>query len=180
MKILVGHFYCVHSLVTYTSQGGFKVSITATPDAHFGPLFFSALNTDQLIAIAAYKLITPVLLNISEQQHLKGWRPERHRHFILGNPPANPLYCNAPRFGGVTTLDDSTANWNRPCGVSCPGVWRKAKGLEGFAHIKWGGLDDLGGFTDPALVALGKSRFTFRFGVICNNDRCIHSDSYIE
>ncbi|KAJ7910218.1 hypothetical protein B0H13DRAFT_2329494 [Mycena leptocephala] len=165
----------------YATSGhlGYKVTITATPAAHFGPLFFSAPNTDQLIAIAAYELITPVLLNVSEQQHLKAWRPTIHRHFILPNLPANPLYRTQPRFQGVTTLDDSTAAWTRPCGMSCPGVWRKARGLKGIAHIKWGGLDDLGDFTDPALVDLGRSRFTFRFGIMCDNPRCVHSDSYI-
>jgi hypothetical protein len=159
---------------------GYKVSITAALLSNIGALFFAAPNTDQLIAISAYHLITPVLVNVSEQQHLIGWRPADHRHSMLDDEPPNALYRDQPRFKGATTLDGTMAGWRRPCGGSCPSIWRAAEGLRGFAQIKWGGLDDLGDSTDPTLDVIGHSRLTFRFGTECNNVLCSNSDKYVE
>ncbi|KAJ7893219.1 hypothetical protein B0H13DRAFT_1886467 [Mycena leptocephala] len=157
----------------------YSVVITMTRDRSLGALFFASPNTDQLVAIASYELITPVLENVSEQQHLKGWRSAVHRDPGLPAVPQHPAYRDVPRFPGVTTLDTSTSSWTRPCRWSCPGIWRYACGLDGFAHIKWGGLDDLDDYTDPTLLDLGRGRMTFRFGVRCENTLCKNSPNLL-
>ncbi|KAJ7811367.1 hypothetical protein B0H13DRAFT_1926751 [Mycena leptocephala] len=129
----------------------YVVTITTSRAPNLGGVFFAGPNTDQLVAIAAYELITPVLMNVSEQQHLMCWRPEKHRYYMLSTPRSQPTRIT-PRFEGATTLDKSTASWQRPCGLSCPGAWRSVRGLKGFAHLKWGGLDDMDNVTDPALL----------------------------
>ncbi|KAJ7831810.1 hypothetical protein B0H13DRAFT_2371262 [Mycena leptocephala] len=158
----------------------YSVVISTTRDRSLGEMFFASPNTDQLVAIAAYELITPVLYNVSEQQHLKGWRSNIHRGPSLPIIPVHPAYRDTPRFPGVTTLDADTSSWSHPCGWSCPGVWRSACGLDGIAHIKWGGLDDLDEYTDPTLLELGRGRMTFRFGVRCENPLCNKSPKYVE
>ncbi|KAJ6456524.1 hypothetical protein C8R45DRAFT_943712 [Mycena sanguinolenta] len=50
----------------------YYVTITTSRLPTLGPLFFSSPNTDQMVAISAYELITPVLKNVPEQQHLRG------------------------------------------------------------------------------------------------------------
>ncbi|KAJ7880942.1 hypothetical protein B0H13DRAFT_1891525 [Mycena leptocephala] len=161
---------------THPRITSYTVVISAAREQSFGDLFFASPNTDQLVAIAAYELITPVLTNVSEQCHLKGWCPGVHRDSALPSVAVHPAYRNVPRFPGVTTLDDSTSSWGRPCGWSCPGVWRDAYGLDGFAHIKWGGmdgLDDLDEDTDPTLLHLGRGRLTFRFGAFAHLYRAV-------
>ncbi|KAJ6512264.1 hypothetical protein C8R47DRAFT_1064861 [Mycena vitilis] len=160
----------------------YSVIITTALSSTVGSLFFSAPSTELLVAIAPYELITPVLMNVSEQQHIQCFR--RNMHWdgnSLVVPPIREVNVlrHLPRFNGVTTVDASTAAWTRPCGLSCPGVWRYAQGLDGVAHIKWGGMDDLDEFDDPALVAIGRSRLTYRFGVMCRNSRCKKSPLYM-
>ncbi|KAJ7603759.1 hypothetical protein DFH06DRAFT_1151636 [Mycena polygramma] len=159
---------------------GYTVSITSADASNLGQLFFASPNTDQLIAISARELITPVLQNVSEQQHIMGWRPEMHLPAPAEDAPPNPAYRKLPRFPGVTTLDESTANWKRPCGPSCPGLPRITYGLNDFAHLKWGGLDGHDARTDPNLSRLAVSRMTFRFSVRCDNRCCTNSDEYVE
>ncbi|KAJ7201232.1 hypothetical protein B0H12DRAFT_1244283 [Mycena haematopus] len=148
---------------------GKLVSITSSSDATLGPLFFAAPNTDQWIAIAAHELITPVLDNVAAQRHLLGWRPTSRMHPSVHPPEPHRTYRSVSRFPDMTTLEESTVSWGKPCGYSCPAIWRAAKGLKGFAHIKWGGMDGEDTDTDAALTNIGRTRLTFTLGRSCIN-----------
>ncbi|KAJ6491714.1 hypothetical protein C8R47DRAFT_1214510 [Mycena vitilis] len=160
-----------------------KITLTIAHGANIGALFFASPNTDQLVAIASHELITPVLENVSQQQHLKGCRPHHYRHPLLGlRPDEDPIprgYRDEPRFPGITTLDATPEKWTRPCGKSCPGVCRSARGLDGIARVMWGGLSGIEVPTDKSLLVLGESRLTYRFGTgPCINKKCTESDLY--
>ncbi|KAJ7492990.1 hypothetical protein B0H11DRAFT_1911430 [Mycena galericulata] len=148
------------------------VTITTTDDAHLGHLFFASPNSDQHIAVGAYELITPHMRALSNQVHIQGFRPHGRRLESIPLPPPNKLYRTTSRFPGCIVLLDSTRYWSHACGNICPGIQRCAKGLPGFAHIKWGGVDDLDEFTDPALVEIGESRMMYRTGARCANRKC--------
>ncbi|KAJ7238793.1 hypothetical protein B0H12DRAFT_1075219 [Mycena haematopus] len=98
-----------------------------------------------------HEVITPVLHNVAEQRHLIGWRPTSRSHPAVHLPEPDRTYRLVPPFPDMTTLDDSTAGWGKPCGYSCPAIWRAAKGLKGFAHIKWGGMDGRDEDTDKRM-----------------------------
>ncbi|KAK6997108.1 hypothetical protein R3P38DRAFT_2799103 [Favolaschia claudopus] len=153
------------------------VTITFSVRRNLGHLFFASPNTDQMVAIGPYEIITPVLRNVSEQQHIQGWRKQMHSLHI--DPLYGRFYRVNSRFPGAVTLDGSTVGWGRPCGMSCPGRWRSAQGLKGFAHIKWGGLDGANEKTDTSLQVLGESHLLFRFGVGCCNNFCPNSPTYL-
>ncbi|KAJ7612373.1 hypothetical protein DFH06DRAFT_1345114 [Mycena polygramma] len=159
----------------------YTISITMSAASNLGKLFFASPNTDQLIAISSHALMTPVLANVSLQQHIMGWRAGVRRHPLMEPDPedSSTHYREVPRFPGATTLDASTASWLRPCGPSCPGTPRITYGLTDFAHIKWGGLDDRDVGLDYNLGRIGQSRLSFRFGVRCDNQFCTESDSYV-
>lgn len=148
------------------------ITITTTLRRTLGPLFFASPNTDQQIGIAAYEVITPFLRAVAVQEHLKGFRSYGRRLRALPLPPASGLNRMASRFPGAVIVHDSTSLWTLPCGNICPGAWRRARGLEGFAHIKWGGMDGLDDYTDPALEEIGQSRLLFRSGTRCANPYC--------
>ncbi|KAJ7494789.1 hypothetical protein B0H11DRAFT_1910734 [Mycena galericulata] len=151
---------------------GMSVSVTTTRCAHLGFLFFASPNTDQHIAIAAYELITPFLGAVSLQEHVQGfWRHER-RHHSIAPPARDETYHKISRFPDAVRLHVSTDKWTHPCGNICPGLQRSAAGLHGFAHIKWGGMDDLDDYTDPALEEIGCSEMQFRTGTRCQNTNC--------
>ncbi|KAJ7177872.1 hypothetical protein C8R46DRAFT_1212610 [Mycena filopes] len=147
-----------------------SVSVTTAAGSHLGSLFLAAPNTDQLIAISAYQLITPLLHNTSEHRHIVGWRKSSHARLGIQLPAGYDRI--SPAHPTATTLDLTTETWTRPCGLTCPGVWRRARGLKGWARVGWGGMDGLDWNEDAALVAIGESRLVFRFGVVCLNPTC--------
>ncbi|KAJ7266932.1 hypothetical protein B0H12DRAFT_1068158 [Mycena haematopus] len=157
---------------------GKHISITSAWHGTLGPLFFMSPNTDQMIAIAGHELITPVLHNVAEQRHLIGCRPTSRSHPSVLPPQRDRTYRLVPPFPDATTLEHSTANWGKPCGYSCPAIWRAATGLKGFAHIKWGGVDGRDEETDSALVDIGHTRLTFTLGGRCLNQFCPNSPDF--
>ncbi|KAJ7250520.1 hypothetical protein B0H12DRAFT_1234399 [Mycena haematopus] len=163
----------------HPSVKGKHISITSAGCATLGPVFFMSPNTDQMIAIASHEVITPVLHNVAEQRHLIGWRPTSRSHPAVHLPEPDRTYRLVPPFPDMTTLDDSTAGWGKPCGYSCPAIWRAAKGLKGFAHIKWGGMDGRDEDTDSALTDIGHTRLTFTLGGRCLNPLCPNSPYFV-
>ncbi|KAJ7651591.1 hypothetical protein DFH06DRAFT_1331545 [Mycena polygramma] len=159
----------------------YYVSITTSRHPNLGALFFASPNTNQWIAIGASQLITPVLENVSEQRHLKGWRPWLHLNTDIDAPPIHYTYCagGLAYFEKGITLDLTTADWGVPCGRSCPGVWRAARGLGGIARVRWGGINSDLHDVDPVLEELGRSRLRFRLGTSCKNQFCRNSPAYI-
>ncbi|KAJ6486494.1 hypothetical protein C8R47DRAFT_1072431 [Mycena vitilis] len=173
------HHAAVVMVVEHPLIPGYKISIATSTTPSMTSLFFASPNTDQLVAISAHELITPVLGNVSAQQHLMGWRPYLRRNPEL--PAVSlQLYRSWSQFPNAISLDMFTDHWDRPCGLSCPGVQRHTYGLEGFAHLKWSGVDNQDKRTDPTLLMMGKTRLNFRFGVRCDNSCCPNSDSYVE
>ncbi|KAJ7724238.1 hypothetical protein B0H16DRAFT_1736841 [Mycena metata] len=149
------------------------VSITAAATPSLGALFFAAPNTDGLIAIAAHSVISPVPRFVCEQRHLFGWRTHTRSVVPVGDDPPSRW---EPRFPGVTTLEFSTANWGRPCGATCPGVWHDACGLQHWGELNWGGWDGADWKSDAALALIGKGRLRYRYGVNCDNPLCPNSN----
>ncbi|KAJ7033484.1 hypothetical protein C8F04DRAFT_1184176 [Mycena alexandri] len=141
------------------------ITITATAAPNLGALFFATPNTDGLIAIAPHSIITPVPENVCEQRHLRGWRRD-----VRTLEPVNDdaTHRSRARFPGATSLDFSTASWNRPCGSSCPGVWHDTHALQGWAQFSWGGVDGLDWKPDSALTLIGRSRLRYRYGFAYN------------
>ncbi|KAJ7623956.1 hypothetical protein DFH06DRAFT_1340282 [Mycena polygramma] len=156
----------------------YNVYITTAASEDLGALFFAGHNTDQWVAIGAHEIITPVLENVSEQRHLQGWRPASLGLSLLTPQSIRPTYREEPTFPGATTLDPTTEHWGRPCGLSCPSLRRTVKGLPGFAHIKWGGMDGKDEATDLALRIIGETERVYRTGSVCINARCRRSPCY--
>ncbi|KAJ6482245.1 hypothetical protein DFH09DRAFT_1107396, partial [Mycena vulgaris] len=129
---------------------GLCISFTFTSRAHLGHLFFAAPNTDQLIAISSFCIITPYLYAVAEQRHIQGWRPTNRRHPSL-TTPLDETYRSFSAFPGAIVLDESTQDWDRACGLICPGLRRSTFGLSGFARIRWGGHNGEVERDDPAL-----------------------------
>ncbi|KAK6996591.1 hypothetical protein R3P38DRAFT_3221633 [Favolaschia claudopus] len=157
----------------HTAMPGSVVTITFSLRRNLGPLFFASPNTDQMIAIGASEIITPVLKNVSEQRHIQGWR--KRMDALCFDPLYHRFFRTTSRFPGAITLHISTTGWDRPCGMSCPGRWRSVHELKGFAHIKWGGMGNVGQDIDPSLSLMGKSSLLFRFGARCRNPNCSNS-----
>ncbi|KAJ7264029.1 hypothetical protein B0H12DRAFT_1068831 [Mycena haematopus] len=145
MNIITSYTQQMTLVKFFTNEAGFVLSrwesITASIAPTLGPLFFAAPNTNQWIAIAAHEIITPVLHNVADQRHLIGWRPTSSIHPSIPSSTPHHTYHSDSPFEEVCTLEESTFSWDRPCGYSCPAIWRAAKGLKGFAHVKWGGMD---------------------------------------
>ncbi|KAJ6604856.1 hypothetical protein DFH09DRAFT_1301005 [Mycena vulgaris] len=91
---------------------GLCISFTFTSRAHLGHLFFAAPNTDQLIAISSFCIITPYLYAVAEQRHIQGWRPTNRRHPSL-TTPLDETYRSFSAFPGAIVLDESTQDWDR-------------------------------------------------------------------
>ncbi|KAK7008331.1 hypothetical protein R3P38DRAFT_2791896 [Favolaschia claudopus] len=141
-----GHIFPVEEETDIPSycHAGSVVTITFSLRRNLGPLFFASPNTDQMIAIGASEIITPVLKNVSEQRHIQGWRKRMD------------ALCFDPLLGQA--VRDVLS---RPVG--------------GFAHIKWGGMGNVGQDIDPSLSLMGKSSLLFRFGARCRNPNCSNS-----
>ncbi|KAJ6489225.1 hypothetical protein C8R47DRAFT_1071589 [Mycena vitilis] len=75
----------------------FTISITTSNVSNLGALFFASPNTDQLVAISSHALMTPVLANVSRQQHIKGWRPDARRHPLMDPEPESTSIATSLR-----------------------------------------------------------------------------------
>ncbi|KAJ7671031.1 hypothetical protein B0H17DRAFT_1141671 [Mycena rosella] len=138
----------------HSEKRGLRLTVTTAYGRDLGELFFVAPNTDQRIAIAAYQIITPYLQAVSDQEHVAGLRPRCAVY--PGTPTMIPgsSYRSFSPFPGATTLVMDTAAFGRPCGATCTGRWRFARGLKAIARIKWGGIDGLDEYLDEMLAAI--------------------------
>ncbi|KAJ7233417.1 hypothetical protein C8J57DRAFT_1532342 [Mycena rebaudengoi] len=116
-----------------------RITITTSRHDDIFELFLAGRHTGQLNAIAAYEVITANMNMTADLTAIEGWK-------YSGIPSRAP-------FPGVH-ISRCTSAWSSACSVDCPARYRFTKGLEGFGHWNWGGMDGKGGKTDPTLISL--------------------------
>ncbi|KAJ7270471.1 hypothetical protein C8J57DRAFT_1508501 [Mycena rebaudengoi] len=138
---------------------GKTIVFTTSADNNIFHLFLAGRHTGHLNAIAAYKVITANMEMTAEQTAIESYPYD-------GRPSRTP-------FPKMVSIRRSTSHWTRPCGITCPARYRFSKGLEGFGHWNWGGVDELGwGSTDPTLIKLGEADIKWRTNEKCTNVHC--------
>ncbi|KAJ7444393.1 hypothetical protein B0H11DRAFT_2250080 [Mycena galericulata] len=155
----------------HTTVPGKSITITASAAKHFFDLYFAVPNTIQSCFISATEIGTPYVEMTSNHEGTFSWFQTAWENTLTHEPIDDETPVESP-FQGIVDLQRSTAAWDRPCGLACPGKWRFANGLRGFGHWKWGGVDDMDWDTDPVVIALGNSRVKWRCGDFCDNRNC--------
>ncbi|KAJ7439167.1 hypothetical protein B0H11DRAFT_1934758 [Mycena galericulata] len=151
---------------------GKSITITASAAKHFFDLYFAVPNTIQSCFISATEIGTPYVEMTSNHEGTFSWFQTAWENTLTHEPIDDETPVESP-FQGIVDLQRSTAAWDRPCGLACPGKWRFANGLRGFGHWKWGSVDDMDWDTDPVVIALGNSRVKWRSGLGCGIDSIV-------
>ncbi|KAJ7273858.1 hypothetical protein C8J57DRAFT_1505980 [Mycena rebaudengoi] len=132
-----------------------RITITTSQHDEIFELFLAGRHTGQLNAVAAHEVITANVNMTVNLTAIEGWR-------YSGIPSCSP-------FPGVT-ISRCTSTWWAECGDDCPARYRFTKGLRGFGHLNWGGMDDKGGKMDPTLVRLGEADLKWHTGYPSRTD----------
>ncbi|KAJ7126123.1 hypothetical protein C8R44DRAFT_874496 [Mycena epipterygia] len=156
----------------YPKVPGKSITVTSAYGSHFFELYFAVPNTIQSCFISSNEAGTPYVQMTSDHEGTYSWFHTAWHHTLTQKPVDLNVPYESP-FPGIVELHASTKTLGRPCGYACPGKWRYAKGLKGFGHWKWGGVDQIEGEPDDAnLVRLGNSRIRWRTGEECENPLC--------
>ncbi|KAJ7141431.1 hypothetical protein C8R44DRAFT_867053 [Mycena epipterygia] len=164
---------------THPDRPGIYITVTSSISQDIFQLFFSAPVTHQQIAVGSHYIITPQPYMTSNQESLRGWRPDIGNHPDIYAHVDAATYPNISPFPGCVTLHESSAGLGRACAEACPAIVRSAHGLKHIGHWTWGGIDGADRHQDRNVVELGRSRIRFRLGLVCGNPLCVFSANYI-
>ncbi|KAJ3765177.1 hypothetical protein FB446DRAFT_795316 [Lentinula raphanica] len=108
---------------------GFTLTITESDDLSLMSLMLTGYTTAECVLVGGhtFTLLYPLLVENGEVLRL----PSVERPI-----PERALDTVAARF----KLLDSTEHLGRPCGESCPNIWRRSLGMRGSATLYWGGF----------------------------------------
>ncbi|KAJ3817732.1 hypothetical protein F5880DRAFT_1511539, partial [Lentinula raphanica] len=134
---------------------GFKLTITESDDLSLMSLMLTGYTTAECVLVGGhtFTLLYPSLVEHGEVLRL----PSVERAI-----PERALDTVAARF----KLLDSTEHLGRPCGESCPNIWRRSLGMRGSATLYWGG------FKAGKDTRLKSGSFEWKIAHRCRNPLC--------
>ncbi|KAJ7119808.1 hypothetical protein C8R44DRAFT_878200 [Mycena epipterygia] len=155
------------------------ITVTTSRTRSILPVLLSAGCTSQHNLLTSSHIICPNVKLTASGRAVLGWPSNitnmevarMHKPFV---PPPLHQYVH-------TGL--SMAEWDEPCGWSCPGIKRQVRGFAGVGEFAWGDAYDVlsgDGTQFPALNPYREERLQWRLGSGCFNTYCLQiSDAHI-
>ncbi|KAJ7031318.1 hypothetical protein C8F04DRAFT_1185958 [Mycena alexandri] len=116
----------------------------------------TTLNTTICTAAKFYSLYADLL---RQRRAIEGWFPTPVRKAVaIGKRGYRSSF--------------STTSWDRPCGLSCPVLWRHVRGLTGVGVFTWGGDRNQHDDFSEVGIPVTDNDFKWRLGDTCTNRHC--------
>ncbi|KAJ7130159.1 hypothetical protein C8R44DRAFT_871997 [Mycena epipterygia] len=148
------------------------ITVTTSRTSSVLPVLLSAGCTSQHNLLTSTYIVCPNVKLTASGRAVLGWASNissmdvarMHKPFV---PAPLHQYVHTGR---------STADWDEPCGWSCPAIKRQVKGFAGIGEFAWGGPD--GGPSDedltrPPANGYRQQRLQWRLGNLCLNTYCL-------
>ncbi|KAJ3832121.1 hypothetical protein F5878DRAFT_666856 [Lentinula raphanica] len=147
-------FFEPRTIYMKTPQG-YSITITESDDFSLMSLMLTGYTTAECVLLGGhtFTLLYPSLVENREVLRL----PSVERAI-----PEQVLDCVSTRFN----LLDSTQHLGRPCGESCPNIWRRSLGMKGSATLYWGG------FKNGRDSRLKSGSYEWKIAHTCRNPLC--------
>ncbi|KAJ6498665.1 hypothetical protein DFH09DRAFT_1336578 [Mycena vulgaris] len=147
--------------VIYNAMPGFTIQLTESIDVSVLTPLVAGTNTWGACLATVSDIYVVYKDLVARKRSVEGWFPTPvKKAVVLGRRGIRNSF--------------STASWERPCGLSCPVLWREIRGLKGVGIFRWGGpKNQYADGVSTVGIPCTDTDVKWRLGDTCTNRNCL-------